>query len=394
MKNRLFLFVFLLLGTIAFGQFTLVYPTAPGITLRPCTPIEVRWSGGNQAGNVRVEFSSNNGATYSRILANNVPNSTGRVIVLVPNVLTSTARFRARLSLAGDTGTVDQSANPVVISSVTSYCRPSAMLPANAYISNVQFRNTASSSVIVQNSSTFFSGTGSGFVDYTGALLTTPSFRAGSSYSLRVSAVCPAGVRRTLAVWCDYNNDGTFQTSEQVRSFTVNTSTSTYDLTISIPTTASLGIRRLRIRFVGGGISSSIATGAACLTSFSTSSPFSPTTTGETEDYHINITSLASPASIAADLDGEKEISLSNEPDWRIFPNPVNANEPISFLKISPESNSVIISISDLQGREVSRINYNENEPLENASIRLPKGMYIFRSESGEKRQTEKIIVR
>jgi hypothetical protein len=85
---------------------------------------------------------------------------------------------------------------------------------------------------------------------------------------------------RYFAIWIDTNRDSTFSSNEMVASNTTNTD-SIYHGSFALPAGALLGQTRMRIR---GGDSNIIYSGQSCGNTNSTS--------GETEDYFVNITEV------------------------------------------------------------------------------------------------------
>ncbi len=81
-----------------------------------------------------------------------------------------------------------------------------------------------------------------------------------------------------VTIWIDYNNDGTFQATEQAASFGPISNTSTGAYTITVPATTTPGIRRMRI-----------------LLNWNTppTDPCGAYSYGETHDYLVNILALA-----------------------------------------------------------------------------------------------------
>ncbi len=139
------------------------------------------------------------------------------------------------------------------------YCIPPALCTPNNYITRVRFGS-------LDNSSTCISG----YSDYT-STVAAPSINAGTTASLILTL--GSGSTGRIAAWIDFDRNQHFEPTEFFDLGTGNNNTITRS--ISIPSNASAGITRIRIR----RSTSAFAATDACL-----SYP-----TGETEDYNINI---------------------------------------------------------------------------------------------------------
>jgi hypothetical protein len=142
-----------------------------------------------------------------------------------------------------------------------AYCAPTSSCAFSDYIANVSFAG------VINNSTTCA----------TGNLYTTPvpNLTPGTSYPLAVT-VGPWG--QGVAAWIDFNQNGTFETSEFLGLGSV-AANATASASFPVPTTATAGVTRMRVRCRYAG---TLANTDACL-SYSD---------GETEDYLVNIISL------------------------------------------------------------------------------------------------------
>jgi hypothetical protein len=110
---------------------------------------------------------------------------------------------------------------------------------------------------------------------YGNFLSQTTDLAKGSNYTFNLTkgfswAADPTNATQQGRVWIDYNQNGTFEDSEIIISFTRNTNTGT----VTIPTTATTGSTRMRVSLKTIGLPT------ACET-------FDK---GEVEDYTVNIT--------------------------------------------------------------------------------------------------------
>ena len=112
---------------------------------------------------------------------------------------------------------------------------------------------------------------------------------AGSSYGFTARAVANGSgsyFEQNLTVWVDFNQNGTYETSEQVfRSTPTTTMKPTTTGMISFPSTLAAGVYRMRAR-------------SAFMSSGPVTNPCAELVYGETEDYSFNVAAL-SPTTIA-----------------------------------------------------------------------------------------------
>ncbi|MDA3616187.1 GEVED domain-containing protein [Polluticaenibacter yanchengensis] len=122
----------------------------------------------------------------------------------------------------------------------------------------------------------------SGTVGYTYfSSVTAASAILGSTYTVSVTMYDPSA-GSTAAIWIDYDQDGVFSSAEFLLLGTVTTAASTYTFTnsITIPSMATTGTSRIRIRTKRGG---TLTATNACGVSGSDR--------GEIEDYKIDLIS-------------------------------------------------------------------------------------------------------
>jgi subtilase family serine protease len=132
----------------------------------------------------------------------------------------------------------------------------------------------------------------------------TTDLAKGSNYTFNLTKgysweADPANATQQGRVWIDYNQNGTFEDSEIIISFTRNTNTGT----VTIPTTATTGTTRMRVSLKTIGVPT------ACET-------FDK---GEVEDYTVNITGSTGV--------GQADLTFGTI----ISPSTVRVNEPWVF---------------------------------------------------------------
>lgn len=201
-------------------------------------------------------------------------------------------------------------------------------------------------------------GNNDGYKNFTSKVATVIK---GSTNQLLVSAGFWSGsYNEYFVIWIDYNNDGDFSDSgEKVASGNSN-STDNRSSNVTIPSTAKLGLTRMRVAMKYGSAPT------AC-ESFNY---------GEVEDYAVNITTSSSKTTGIADaptLRNENIIEIS------AFPNP--ASDFIQIKLASRASNSTFKIINTI-GRVVKAGHLGEG----NINIsNLNTGMYILEVNDGHR---------
>ena len=92
--------------------------------------------------------------------------------------------------------------------------------------------------------------TNNGYADRTGTILPV-NLEQGGSYTGYVSYnnICGCYYEYDNEVWIDFNDDGTFSSSEAVTAvFGGNYYTYTSSFTLGVPMSSNLGIHRMRVR--------------------------------------------------------------------------------------------------------------------------------------------------
>ncbi len=326
--------------------------------------------------------------------------NSGLATVLLPNVTTVQGVFEARITSAVDSQ-VDRSGNPIEVLRTCGVCAPSNMNPATFHISNFEIKRSSSSTTnLTSNRSTFMpaSTTGSGFVDYIGSTATVvpvPNLMKSPStstlnYFIRITVAGSFFSNKAVAIWGDWNNDCIFQTTEMITSFTPGTG-SVFQANFSIPSTVSTGLKRLRIRLVGG-LGRKIYNSEACSVSFYAGSP----NNGETEDYMINVIPYApSGSGTRIAIESEEEILPSESPSFRIIPNPAQVGGKTRIFLEHLSDSEATLMVTDLFGRklfwkELDTDGLNEETIVE---MELPKGVFMVRLKTGNQVLSDRIVV-
>ncbi len=211
--------------------------------------------------------------TYSVTSSDGNCNTISFVVVTVNDLPLITASAGSSTICAGSSTTLTAisqsvSSGPQVLP--TGYCVSSLHTAAGPCIYNVTFENisnnTSASLCALPSNTNVTPGAG-----------TTTNVLKGNSYSLNVTL---SGVGYSYA-WIDWDRNGAFNTTTEYYSIISNGTTGT--LSITVPATAVNGLTLLRVR--GRSVAS---TTNAC----------EQYTSGETEDYTINIQSLVSSPNV------------------------------------------------------------------------------------------------
>ena len=171
--------------------------------------------------------------------------------------------YRCNVTCGGNTG----SSTPIQVAltpASSCYCIP----PASDCTADDEILNVSLNSL--NNSSSGCSGAGYTYYSSVGA----PIVYKGAAN--RISVTIGPGGGDHIGAWIDYNQNGTFETSEF--TFVGSTAAGLVTTNIPVPSSALTGTTRMRVR-VRYSLFSSITGADAC----------SAFTYGETEDYNVNI---------------------------------------------------------------------------------------------------------
>jgi PKD repeat protein len=234
--------------------------------------------------------------------------------------------------------------NYIIVAAATGPCTPSVTSACDEYIQNVTL-NT------INNTTACATG---GYAAY---LNSSTSLTKGMQYTITVSPAIPQGAGAytgdEIAVWIDYNNDFTFSTTERVGYVLVGAGWSN-QFTFTVPTTATTGAVRMRVRISYSVVAESGAPIDPCAVA----------TYGETEDYTVNLT--------AGSGVGIEESSLNN---ILVYPNPANESVSIDLSNVQEKLNE--IQLVDITGRVLRTENVLENIKVYNMNVSgLAQGTY------------------
>jgi hypothetical protein len=221
---------------------------------------------------------TNTGITYqwqSSTDGINWTNISGQTNTTTTQTVTAVTHYRCALICSGGTPSYSTPVQITLKSPVACACTPSAAC-STSFINTVQIVNTT-----LNNAGTGCSnatGTPASYIQYPVGTATATLIKE-TAYSLKVTT----STAQIVSVWIDYNQNGTYETTEwtQVATATVANVASTVSLTV--PVTALTGLTTMRIRSRASGSANGASN--AC-TNF---------TSGETEDYWVTISATVIP---------------------------------------------------------------------------------------------------
>lgn len=203
--------------------------------------------------------------------------------------------FRCEIACSGGTPTYSTPLSMTTKAVAQCYCTPTASC-GSSFINSVSVASTTLSNLASGCSNAAL--TPSSYTMYPASGSTTGTFLKGTNYNLSVTT----STAQIVSVWIDYNQNGTFETSEWAQVSTATTANAATVLAMTVPNTATTGATIMRIRSRATG--SANAATDACTTFAS----------GETEDYWVNIQPSVIPVelkTITAYTEGEV-----NKIDW------------------------------------------------------------------------------
>ena len=266
-----------------------------------------------------------------------------------------TFSVRAR-DAAGNISNASSSINVTTLGNAPTYCTSSGSRTTFEWIDYVALGGMTNPT-----------GAGSGYSDFTNL---TATVARGTSNTLTVSAgFSGTAYTEFWNVWIDFNQDGTFDASENVASGS-SSSANNLTATFTVPSNAVLGNTRMRV---------SMKYNAA-------STPCENFGDGEVEDYTVNITASSSSFTTFNDQPSSGD-ALGNEGATIIktYPNPATDRVNVSFGR----GENLSFIIADLTGKVIKRGEVN-NHSIQVSE--LERGIYILKVSDGQKSLSTKLI--
>lgn len=249
----------------------------------------------------------------------------------------------------GSGGTTDPIPDPVVL----VYCNAKGNNSNYEYIDNVAIGGISNATAA-----------NGGYGDFTSQ---TGNLNYGSNTIIVSAGFSSSSYTEFWKVWIDFNQNGTFDASEEVVSGS-SSSASNLSYTFTVPTSANAGSTRMRVAMKWNGAPT------AC-ESFSY---------GEVEDYTVSIGASKGVSSINTII---ADAELGNETavfDAKIFPNPSSNFININLLDAREASFKIvnIIGQTVLKGTANSTIDIRK----------LQNGIYVLEVNDGQRSFTRKIV--
>lgn len=297
-------------------------------------------------GNSRIVGTLTGGGSFCN--ATNQPDYYGKMSYhWITNGTPANERLKTYLD-PNNTGTLvmDGSADPCGTVNPGTYCGATSTTECSGTPNASEFISGVQLSTLLNFSNC------SNYTDFTSMSVTLVK---GQSYVLTIQPETVGGTPGQtypddeIASYIDFNDDGDFSdASEQVGYYLVGSAGSSA-FTFTVPTTATVGTTRMRVRISYFPEDGSI-------------SPCGTTIWGETEDYTVNI------ANVGAGIE-ENEFLASVS----IYPNPTNENLTIDLSSLPGETT---LRLFDLSGKLIQTQNTKNGELVKWNIANLANGMY------------------
>jgi hypothetical protein len=247
-----------------------------------------------------------------------------------------------------------------LVSDFLLYCGSSASSANNEHIKFVALGSIARTS-----------GNDSGY--YNASNLST-SVKPGNQYTLTIApGFSGSKSNENWNIYIDLNRNGSFSDTGELILQKLSTDTGKITANITIPSSTSLGLTRMRVSMKNGGYASS---------------PCASFGNGEVEDYSLFVTNTPSaPAHIRTSASEESSLSV----------HPVPTQNILNYaFTINKSCNHVNICVSDILGQKVYDKNedglegkYSETLDVSN----LSNGIYFLTLKTDNETQVQKFLI-
>ncbi len=296
---------------------TVATPSSGGVTI----PFTVSAPGTVLAAGVTYQWqSSPDGTTWT-----DIPGATSMTYSFTTITADTWFRLVGTCTLSG--GTVANSTPAMITYVPTPPCFPDASSwnspsPSNGVdaFNVIGFSGTSITDAGITSTA---DGT-TGYLDHTS--LTPVSFEQGLTYAANAT-FNPSSSYQELQVWIDFNDNGLYETTEEVSpvsGFSTGSTSSPVNFNISIPTGAALGTHSMRVRGVWEQISTTLGTSPAhldpCRIQYLSTNP--RYWSGTVVDYHITIvppcliTASATTGGAVCPADSAQLIGITTAPTY------------------------------------------------------------------------------
>ena len=334
-----------------------------GDTQAPTTPASLTVTGTTET---TVDLDWNNSSDNVGVAGYNVfmnGNNIGTVSNSSANVtgLTEATTYNFYVTAFDDAGNESSASNTVTATTDSSdpdpvtYCSSGGNNSSYEWIDFVGLNNLSNSS-----------GNDGGYADYTNLTANLPY----GSNTVTVSAGFSGSLYTEYwSVWIDYNQDGTFASSEEVISGSVRTSGNASG-SFTVPSSAQSGTTRMRVQMKYG----------------SDGDPCETFTYGEVEDYTVNIGSSYNGSGYA---DIGEPLTKGKAQPFTLYPNPARGG--VTNIDVA-DFRSGQYTIMNSSGKIVQQDVFEGGRQAINVS-NLPKGLYIIEVSNGERKLQQKLVI-
>ncbi len=238
-----------------------------------------------------------------------------------------------------------------------SYCTSKGTNSSNYYIYKVSMGSISNTS-----------GNNGGYRNYT-SINTNVSRNSTSTITLTPSG---GSYQKYWNVYIDYNQNGSFEDSNEKVASGHSSSSLTFNFTI--PSTAVSGQTRMRIQ-----MKTSSPANNSCTTF----------TYGEVEDYSVTVLTV-SPAQFKLNADSNEEAETSY---FNIYPDPA---KDILFAEIESDSRNIDLMIFDMEGRILRSeavVKQNGVDKIEINTAELRNGIYFLGIQTGSVYKVRRFLI-
>ncbi len=275
-----------------------------------------------------------------------------------------------RSSLTTSKGATVLPANPVANGTPVAACSPSGITTPGSYLVGP---TSVKLGQINNSSPGYWAAAPSYYVDYTGQSCLTNAYTellVTQQQNIQVGFV---NNDQSVRVWIDYNNNGSFESSELVASgndIAVDASgNGLLNVNFTAPASTVLNTP-LRMRVLAD------AADPATIT------PCGQLAYGQVEDYTVKFVTSLGTNDLKADTN-----------DLVIYPNPVASGDQV-FIKAKNAKN-LKVSVSDMSGRLVASPSLTEEHTgIYRINQTLEKGVYMVQISNGTDSKTSKLIIK
>jgi bacillolysin len=256
--------------------------------------------------------------------------------------------------MAGNISSASNVLNVTTLSNTVSYCTTKGNSVADEYIDYVSIGGISNTT-----------GANGGYGNFTNLVGNLPY---GSNTILFSAGFSGSAYTEYWKVWIDYNQNGTFETSEEMVSGS-SSSSATLSSTFTVPTSALAGNTRMRVSMKYNSAPT------ACET-------FSY---GEVEDYSVNIGGAAIRSFSTANTSAKALGNENSISDLSMYPNPTS-----DFLNVRmADSRKGTYRVINFLGQQVGAGTLSENAINVSA---LGTGIYILEVNDGQKTTAKKFV--